>query len=158
MAWIESFATKAIWDGAKAGFQRFAAGAITITSPRPLETMAESEALGDSGLAFRIRGRLKRLQADHEIWLLTQDDSTRLIWPQGFFPVQYDPNLGTWLGKINGTGKKQVRILAVVAPPTSQDFFRYFQAVGKLREYKFEPLKRIPPECKNVASVQAIIP
>lgn len=46
----------------------------------------------------------------------------------------------------------------MVAPPTSQEFFRYYQAVGKLREYKFEPLKRVPVECRNRASVQAFIP
>ena len=72
--------------------------------------------------------------------------------------MTFDYYRGTWMGKINGSGRKQVRIVAVVAPPTSQDFFRYFQEIGRLHGYQFEPVRRIPPECKNVASVQAFIP
>jgi len=101
---------------------------------------------------------LKHLPANHEIWLLTQDERTGFVWPQGFFPVQFDPQRRTWMGKINGSGKKQVKIVAVVAPPTSQDFFRYFQDVGNKRNYVYDPLKRVPAECRNRAYVQAFLP
>ena len=94
----------------------------------------------------------------HEIWILSQDESSGLIWPQGFFPVRYDPGEGTWVGKINGGGKKNVKIVAVVAPPTSQDYFRYFQEVGNKNNYQYRPLKRIPPERRNQSHVQARMP
>jgi hypothetical protein len=155
---VEGVIGNAITNSIGAFARKISGRQIQITYPRPLETLTNGEALNSNNVAFPVRGSLKRLPALHEIWVLTQDDSTGLLWPQGFFPVQYDPIQGTWLGKINGSGKKQVRIIAVVAPPTSQDFFKYFQTVGHLRDYKFEPLKRLPPECRNVTSVQAIIP
>lgn len=62
------------------------------------------------------------------------------------------------MGKVNGSGKQQVKIIAVVAPPTAQDFFRYFQKIGIQRDYQFEPLVRVPIECINRAFVQAIVP
>ncbi len=136
---------------------RRATNRIKITHPRPQETLTEPEPLGGA-FAFPVRGTLKRLLKGHQIWLLTQDDSKGAVWPQGFFPVEYDPSEGTWSGKINGSGKPNVRIVAVVAPPSSQDFFRYFQKLGQMRDYKFEPLSRIPPECVNQDSVQARIP
>jgi hypothetical protein len=49
-------------------------------------------------------------------------------------------------------------MIAVVAPPSTQDYFRYFQRLGELRCYQFEPLPRVPPECINSCSVQAEIP
>lgn len=101
---------------------------------------------------------LKRLPKGHEIWVLTQTDRTGHLWPPGFSPVQYDPNQGKWEGRINGSGGPEIRIVAVVAPPTSQDFFRYFQKLGELRGYVFEPLVQRPPECANFDSVQAKIP
>jgi hypothetical protein len=129
---------------------------IKITHPRPLETLTEPESLG-KGRSFAVRGTLKRLPKDHEIWLLTQNEATGQLWPQAFFAVKYDHQQKTWVGKITAEGWKSVKIVAVVAPPSSQDFFRYFQHVGGLRE-KYEPLKRVPPECRNLASVQAFMP
>jgi predicted lysophospholipase L1 biosynthesis ABC-type transport system permease subunit len=157
MSIIESLAGRAIWSGVAASIRSARGHAITITSPGPQETLSGVEISGVNKY-FPIRGALKVLPKDHEIWLLVQDESTGLVWPQGFFPVQFNHQLGTWMGKINESGRKQVRIYAAVAPPTSQEFFRYYQAVGKLREYKFEPLKRVPVECRNRASVQAFIP
>jgi hypothetical protein len=155
---FESLAGRAIWSGVAASIRSARGHAITITSPGPQQTLTDGEIAGISSKHFPIRGALKVLPKDHEIWILVQDESTGLVWPQGFFPVQFNPQLGTWMGKINGSGRKQVRIYAVVAPPTSQEFFRYFQLVGRLRENKFEPLKRVPVECRNRASVQAFIP
>ena len=62
------------------------------------------------------------------------------------------------MGKVYGSRKQQVKIIAVVAPPTAQDFFRYYQKLGRERNYQFEPLNRVPVECTNRASVQAFIP
>jgi hypothetical protein len=50
-----------------------------------------------------------------------------------------------------------MQILAVVAPPTSQDFFEYFQKRGAETK-AFVPLNRIPPECRNIAAVLARSP
>lgn len=155
---VDGIAGNAIWSGITAAFRSAAGWQIQITHPRPQELLSGAEQLGKNSVAFQIRGTLKHLRKGDEIWLLTQDELTGYVWPQGFFNVQYNPQQGTWMGKINGNGKKQVKIVAVVAPPTSQDFFRYFQMVGRLRDYKFEPLKRIPEECTNKASVQAFIP
>ena len=130
---------------------------IKITHPRPQEILTDPEPLG-SGFAYPVRGTLRRLPKGHQIWLLNQDDSKGFVWPQGFFAVEYNPIDRTWFGKISGSGNPNVRIVAVVAPPTSQDFFKYFQKLGPMRGYQFEPLPRIPPECVNQDSVQARIP
>jgi len=45
------------------------------------------------------------------------------------------------------------KILAVVAAPTSVDFFKYYQRMGAKTD--FAGLNRVPPECKNRDSVQA---
>ena len=154
---IEGVAGNAIWSAISATARRLVGRQIVITGPRPQETLSGGEPLG-GGLCFPVRGTLKGLANNQEIWLLTQDETTGLVWPQGFFPVQFDPERGTWMGKIDGSGRKQVKIVAVVAPPTSQDLFRYFQALGPKRNYQFEPLQRVPVECTNRDSVQAFLP
>jgi hypothetical protein len=72
--------------------------------------------------------------------------------------VQFDPTNGSWTGRINPAmrGPNFVMIIAVVAPPTAQDLFRYFQKVGaKMQPLKppdgvsFEPLDHVPAECKE---------
>jgi len=156
----EGLAVKALWAGFSRGMQTFLGRQIRITHPRPGETLTDPEPLGE-GFCYPVRGTLKHLPANHEIWLLNQDERTGLVWPQGFSRVQYDSNLKTWIGRVSSiaspTGRKQVRIVAVVAPPTSHDFFQYFQVVGDKRQ-QYEPLKRIPAECWNTAYVQAYRP
>ena len=127
---------------------------IRITHPREGETLMDPERCVPGGLCFQVRGTLKSLAENHEIWLLLADDAGR-IWPQGFFAVHYDPYLKSWMGKINGAGRTYVKIIAVVAPPTSQDFFHYYQEQG--RSTNFQPLNRLPAECLNAASVRARI-
>ena len=39
-------------------------------------------------------GMLKRLPKDHTIWLLTQDETSGLIWPHGFEPVSNTTEAG----------------------------------------------------------------
>jgi hypothetical protein len=51
-----------------------------------------------------------------------------------------------------------VSVPLCVAPPTSQDYFRYFQKLGGMRECGYEPLRRVPPECVNFDAVQARVP
>ena len=154
---FEGLFSKALWDGIKAAATSVFNNDIIITSPGHQETLIGGEPLG-SGHSFPIRGSLKRLPKGHEIWLLTQDERTGLVWPQGFFMVQFNPHQGTWMGKVYGGETKQMKVIAAVAPPTSQDYFRYFQRVGDKHEYQYEPLKRVPPECRNATSVQVFVP
>jgi hypothetical protein len=140
-----------------AAYRRLAGQQIRITHPRSGETLTDPEPLGE-GQAFPVRGTLRRLPTGNEIWLLTEDESTGKFWPQGFFNVQYDHQRQTWMGKISSGGRKNIRIVAVVAPSTSQDFFRYYQAVGVARGYRFDPLQRVPVDCKNRTAVQASFP
>ena len=107
---------------------------------------------------YPVRGTLKHLPAGYEIWLLVEDEIKGKVWPQGFFHVQFDPHQKTWIGKINASSRKHLKITAVVAPSTSQDLFRYFQKLGGLRGHQYEPLDRIPVECTNKTSVQARTP
>jgi hypothetical protein len=153
----QGVASNAIWAGVTTAYRAVFGPKIKITYPRSQETLQAAEPLGESR-KFPVRGELKRLPKDHEIWVLVQDEATGMVWPQGFAPVQFNPTLGTWTGWLNGMGKPEIRIVAVVAPPTAQDFFRFFQRVGALHGYKFEPLVRIPLECINRDSVQARIP
>jgi|SRR5271166_1929818 len=161
-AWI---ASNLGWEAVKGCAWRFVPDAlrrddlIEITSPGSQHTLDRPEPLG-GGISYAVHGRLKRLPPGHKIWLLREDVQSGCVWPQGFFPVHFDEQKGTWSGKVSGPGtsRSPVTIHAVVAPPTSQDFFKYYQKLGGLREQKYEPLSRIPAECKNVASVQVFLP
>jgi hypothetical protein len=139
------------------GLYRRYVNKIEITHPVPNEALTDPTCEGTI-TTFPVWGKLKRLPNGHEIWLLVEDEHTKHIWPQGFFHVVYNPQEGTWQGKINGTGRDRVKIIAVVAPQTSQDFFRYYEAVGAKHNTAFEPLLRVPPECRNIDSVQARVP
>jgi len=154
---IEGAAGSAVWSAVVTMCRAITGRQIRITHPRPQETLTEPEPLGEV-FCFPVRGTLKHLPANHQIWLLTEDEEAGMIWPQGFSSVQFNRDRGMWEGKICWSAKKQVKITAVVAPRTSQDFFRYYQKVGQQRNYNFEPLTRVPLECTNRASVQARIP
>jgi hypothetical protein len=149
---VEGVAGNALWGGIRASVERVMGRQIRITHPRPTETLTDPERCLGEGLCFPVRGTLKSLPAQHEIWLLLEEQ-TGQVRPQGFFPVQNDPQQRSWIGKIHATGRTHVKIIAVVAPPTSQDFFRYYQRLGSMT--KFEPLNRVPPECLNATFVQA---
>jgi hypothetical protein len=127
---------------------------IYITSPRPLEFLEDKQSLGKIS-SYRVRGTLRQLPHGHEIWLLTEDHRGG-VYPQGFREgvVQFDSQTGEWVGRVAAT-TEQVKIIAVVAPPTSQDFFKYYQMIGQKNNYEYERLPRVPPECTNMAWVQA---
>jgi hypothetical protein len=130
---------------------------IKITDPRPGNVLKDPKEYG-AGWRFPIRGKLKRLTRHQEIWLLTQDARTGLIWPQGSEGVIYDGESSEWNGLIYlDSGERKVKVIAVCAPPTSQDLFRYFLNVGNLRG-QYEAIQRIPPECVNSDSVLVYVP
>jgi hypothetical protein len=138
-------------------FPTKSAAPIQITHPRPGEMLTDPQPLGSDSVSYIVRGKLKSLPEEHSIWLLTQDERSGQVWPQGFYPVQFDEQTGEWHGRVNVLGRSLLRLYAVVAPPTSQDLFRYFQKRGDETRH-FVPLNRVPPECRNIHSVQARVP
>lgn len=104
MTWIQGVITSIIaaWILAVIGwvYRGHFGQQIKITRPRDTEMLTEPEPLGQ-GCSFPVHGTYKTLPDDHEIWLLTQDQSNGTVRPQGFFSVQYDRQQRTWTGKIN---------------------------------------------------------
>ena len=154
MSILEGMFSRALWEAGKASVNTLLGNQIKITLPGNDGILSQPEDFYGAK-AYIVRGTLKRLPKNHRIWLLTEDYAGGPIRPHGFFPVIYKDKEGTWWGKVNSVGKQRFRLIAVVAPPTSDDFFTYYQQVGKATG--FEPLKRIPPECRNMASVQVTI-
>jgi hypothetical protein len=109
--------------------------------------LQDAQISGKSGFTYLARGTLKFKPKDHSIWLLHGAGEQQ--WPQG--TAEYDPVSAIWEGRtylqtwISGTF-----INAVVAPPTSQQFFEYYQRYGNAK-----PLSGIPKECENIATVWA---
>jgi hypothetical protein len=145
------------WERLQAA-ERRRRNAIRIDSPRPGETLNERDARRIQGLrCFEITGRLGFVPEGHAIWVLVQAVGGEQIWPQGFESVKFDDRSHQWSGHFYAPDHdSQVQIVAVVAPPTSREFFTYYQhQVGATRA---APLSRIPYECKNYASVVAQVP
>lgn len=148
---------RAGWSGLKAWVDYRRAGRIQITSPRPMEFLEGKQTFGEPAngrFSYEVRGKLKRRPEGSEIWLLIEDRSG-CVWPQGFSLVQFDPEREEWIGRVH-TQHSQPRIVAVVAPPTSQDFFRYYGLWGSKTNHA--ALNRIPVECTNRTSVDARLP
>ena len=148
---VQGLMAHAIWGGFTALLRRVAGRQIKIEDPRPQEVLQDPQPLGDS-LSYRVRGTLKHIPRGHRIWLLVENERNGDVWPQGYQPVQHNPQTGQWEGRVR-PGELGL-IHAVVAPPTSDDFFSYYQRVGD-HLTKWQPLARIPPECVNRDSVQA---
>jgi hypothetical protein len=147
---LEGVAGNALWKWLTSACDLFG-NRIVISSPRPNESLIGTPA--SAGLkSYSVFGTLKRLPKDHAVWLLVEGDTTTSVWPQGHEQVVHDSASKVWRGKITAR-QGIVRIYAVVAPLTSQDFFRYYEQSGQKTDWA--PLKRIPPECSNCASVQA---
>ena len=137
-------------------YRRWFGKQIAITYPRADDILSEPKPLG-TGRTFPVRGTFKYLPKDHTVWLLIEDDQTAHVRPQNFEIIR-DDVAKTWEGRIWGSGMGRVKIIAVIAPPTSQDFFRYYRHLGELRGHVYEPLQRIPPECRHRVSVQCRLP
>jgi hypothetical protein len=129
---------------------------IRITKPRPQEVLSDPVKATDGATSYSVEGTLRRLPPGHEIWLLVQDEKAQHVRPQGWNVVKHDPETGRWTGRVYARG--DVRVIAVVAPPTSQQLFRYYQSVGEKLRDQFEPLDKVPPECTNQHSVQTKLP
>jgi len=149
---FEGLAVEAIWNSATALIRRLAGRQIQITSPRTGEILGNPEPRGEV-VSYRVDGTLGHLPRDQAIWLLTEEEVSGRVWPQGFYAVEFDRKTKKWHGRIILEGINRIKIHAVVAPPTSQDFFRYYEQVGQKTGYA--PLGRIPTECVNKDNVQA---
>lgn len=151
----EAVGGEAIWAGAGGLLRRMVGGQIRITDPRPQEALQDKKTLGPT-FSYRVEGTLKSLRRGHAIWLLTEDERSGKFWPQGFFPVLFNPQSRDWFGRVTWEDAGPVKVHAIVAPPTTQDFFRYFQKIGTSTG-SYQPLDRIPVECTNHAYVQALL-
>jgi hypothetical protein len=136
------------------GYRRWFGQQIAITDPVPHGFLTAAE-MRPGVMKHVVSGTLKYLPKDHEIWLLVEDEFTGKAWPQGHAPVEYNKDKGTWKGFVNVMGWHSVIVVAVVAPPTSQDYFNYFQRMGRDFKTGYQPIGRIPPECKRRATVHA---
>jgi hypothetical protein len=155
MSLMEGLTIRAVWASLEAVSRKVFGRRIRITSPRPTEQLRHAgNFAGD--VIYRVTGTLKRLPKGHQIYLLRVDSSSGKAWPQGFYPVEFNRDAGTWEGRIKARDLKQLRVVAVVAPITSQLFFRYYEEHGM--ETKFSPLPSIPPDCINRDEVDAMVP
>jgi len=127
---------------------------IVIKSPRANEMVREFERDGEVVICV-VRGSLAYLPKGHEIWLLTGDPATGRVWPQGRRALSFDRTTHEWEGSATVRGR-DATIHAVVAPPTSQDLFRYYRHVAE--KTKWEPLSHIPAECTNRDTVVVRLP
>ena len=129
---------------------------IEITSPRSGDVL-KHPVIHQPGPCYRVVGRLGLLPEGYQIWLLVQPSTTNRFWPQGFLSTSYRKETGEWEGFIFSPGsKEEINIIAVVAPPTSQMMFSYYQMYGK--ETNWAPFEAIPEECQNTAVVRTILP
>jgi hypothetical protein len=138
-----------------AGHRRWWGQQIKITEPAPNAFLAPVEVRRGTG-AHRVFGTLNFLPKGHRIWLIVVDETKGRYWPQGFEAVEYHGETGTWSGYITAEGWHSVTVVAVVAPPTTQDYFNYFQRVGHKTSY--DPLLGIPQECRKRDTVRCKVP
>jgi hypothetical protein len=132
---------------------------IRITRPQQRakpETLQDPEPWEGKQSSFVVEGTLRRLPQDHEIWLLTRDEISGQVWPQTQHRVAFDAIDGRWSGRVVVDSGSRIAIIAVVAPPTSQDFFAYYRKNGP--KTGWAALDRVPPECNNQHSLSAVAP
>ena len=139
------------------GYRRWFGQRIRITDPQPHGVLTAAE-MRPGVMKHVVSGTLKHLPKDHEIWLFIEDAFTGKVWPQGHAPVEYNRDKGVWKGFVNVMGWHNVTIIVAIAPPTSQDYFNYFQRMGSDFKSGYQPIARVPPECKWRDTVQAKVP
>jgi len=107
------------------------------------------------GFRYEVRGTLKLLPKDHEIWLLNSGQASDQAqqWPQR--SAKHSSTSGKWEGLIYlPRTLAETFINAVVASPTAQQLFQYYNLYGGGEK----PLTRIPVDCENKAQVWAHAP
>jgi hypothetical protein len=157
LLWVGKMAAASGWRQAEAWLSRVGGQKIEIETPRPDEALRDKQPLGEI-FSYSVEGKLKHLPRGHKVWLLVEHELSKEIWPQGFYTVIHNEESKKWAGRVaTHKGATRIKIIATVAPPTSDQFFRYFQTTGNTNQNKFVPLSQIPVECKNIDEVQARI-
>lgn len=132
--------------------------AITIDLPKAGE-MLQNPQVFYGRTYYPVTLRLGFIPPDHEIWLLTSRVGENKVWPQGADKsrVQKGGVPGTYTGFFHAVSGGPLTVTAVVAPPTSQMLFNYYERYGGATGWA--QLDNIPPECmKTKASVTAMVP
>ena len=127
---------------------------IQITTPRTGDILLDQKPHGPK-FSYHVKGTFNNLPSDCKIWILTENLSSRKVWPQSPNDLITNNRENTWESRIVTTGSN-VKIHAVAAPPTTQDLFNYYQEFGS--KTGWAALDRIPPECVIRADVQAKTP
>ena len=100
----------------------------------------------DGGFEYQVSGRLSRIDHSQELWLLTQNVVIGEVWPQSRDRVSLDNESGKWTAHAYlYPGTKKIRIIAVLAPSTAQQLFRYYFQVGE--QFGWVSLSHVPEEC-----------
>jgi hypothetical protein len=148
--------------------------AIAIISPVNGGVLEDGRQRRGRGCSYIVRIQLTYLPNGHKIWVLHEDPRTGAVWPQDG-PAVPSLRSGEWECRtFVWDTQTSVTIVAVVAPPTSHEFFKYYhkarEQIGRvmaeikskditleLRQEDQEvlPITRLPPECKNIARIQA---
>jgi hypothetical protein len=146
--WERTF--ESLWDECKKMVDNLITqDKIQITVPINSGVLDDRQRDGE-GFTYRVCGTLKHLPQGQVIWLLNGDG--RQFWPHS--TADYDVGSGEWRGRTFLWPKQSGAFInAVVAPPTSQQFFRYYQQYGQGK-----PLSCIPAECENQTRVWAHAP
>jgi hypothetical protein len=124
---------------------------IQITFPPNGGVLGNQQPKWGKGFSYVVRGTLKQRPHDHTIWLLNANkpDIRAAQRPQDPAEVTYDEKNGEWEGRVFlPYSQTSTFVNAVVAPPTSQQFFIYYQQYGESK-----PMAGIPIECKKTAQI-----
>jgi len=118
---------------------------ITITSPRSVLEGGEPR---EGARSYPVLGTLTHLPSDdHKIWVLNENDR-REVYPQD--KVAWHPQRSEWEGStFVWNTQNSIKIVAVVAPPTSNELFRFYRHVLEQTKKAF-PIPRLPDECTVV--------
>jgi hypothetical protein len=142
-----------------ASYKRWFGQRIAIINPTEHRSLSAAEPRAGI-MAHVVHGTVKHLPKGHRIWLVFVHEAGGQFWPQSFAPVETNDAKGTWKGYIHVFDWQykweNITIMALIAPPTTQQYFNYFQRVGK--KTGFEPLSAIPAECKWRHTIQAKVP
>ncbi len=120
---------------------------ITITSPRSVLEGGEPR---EGARSYPVLGTLTHLPSDHKIWVLNESDIGE-VYPQD--KVVWRSERSEWEGStFVWNTQNSTKMVAVVAPPTSDELFQFYRDVVKETK-KAVPIPRLPDECTVVDRV-----
>ncbi len=137
---------RAFWNRSKAITPAEPAVQISIISPLNDGVLENGKDTAQAAHRYLARAKVSNLPHGHKVWFVHEKPRTGEIWPQepaiSKTPDEWEAWTFVW------DHHNEVTIVAVVAPPTSNDYFEYYHTVRKpLGAQGPIPLPRIPPEC-----------